>query len=168
MPLEQLANIAEVFGLFVVAITLIFLAVQMRQNIKMLRSTATQGANDQITSFYDPLISDPTFTDLWVRGMKEPSNLSAIETGRFFSWWLQAFFILQNWYFQTREGLIDEELLNSFSKLMTNMGQTPGTKYVWEERRYMYAPDFVSYVDDLIGKSPTHEYQPLGVAEEQH
>jgi hypothetical protein len=169
MPLEQLANIAEVFGLLVVAITLIFLTIQMRQNTKMLRSTATHGAHDQITSFYHPLISDPSLTDLWLRGLREPSKLSAVETGRFFAWWLNTFFILQNWYFQTREGLIDKELLNSFSKLMTDMQQTPGVRNVWEQRKYMYAADFVSYMDDeVFGRSPTHEYRPLGVAEEQH
>ena len=40
MELQQLANIAEVFGMIVVAITLIFLTVQMRENTR-----ATGSAN---------------------------------------------------------------------------------------------------------------------------
>ena len=39
MPLEQLANIAEIFGMLVISITLIFLIAQMRQNTKALHSS---------------------------------------------------------------------------------------------------------------------------------
>jgi hypothetical protein len=46
MPLEQLANIAEVFGMLIVAITLIFLTVQMRQNT---RATKSATANESIS-----------------------------------------------------------------------------------------------------------------------
>ena len=168
MPLEQLANIAEIIGIFVVAITVIFLAIQMRQNTKMLRSTATQGAHDQMTSIYRPLMTDPSLTDLFMRGLNEPDKLSAVETGQFFSFWLHAFFIYQNWYFQTREGFMEEELLNGFSRLMTDLHQTPGLRNFWEQRKYVYAPAFVRYMDDdVVVRSPTSGYRPFTVAEEQ-
>jgi len=106
MPLEQLANIAEVFGMIVIVVSLIFLTVQVRQNTSMLRSTATQGAIDQVSVMYGPLISDPSVTEMFIKGLDDPSTLSPVETGQFFSFWLRGFFIVQNWYFQTREGLM--------------------------------------------------------------
>ena len=48
MPIEQLAKIAEVFGMLLVAITLIFLTVQMRQHTKVLKSSAANSAHEQV------------------------------------------------------------------------------------------------------------------------
>jgi len=42
MTLAQFANVAEVIGLIIVIVTVIFLALQIRQNTKALRSTAIQ------------------------------------------------------------------------------------------------------------------------------
>jgi hypothetical protein len=160
MSLEQLANIAEVFGMIVVAITLIFLTVQMRQNTKMLRSGATQGAHDQLANIYQPLVTDPSLTDLFWKGMEDPSKLSVVEKGRFFAFWLNAFYIYQNWYFQTREGHMDEVLLNAWGRLLTDMYQTAGLKVFWEQRKYVFAPDFVHYLDnDVYVRSPTPGYR---------
>ena len=168
MPLEQLANIAEVFGMIIVAVTLIFLTVQMRQNTSMLRSAATQGAHERISVMYEPLISDPSLTEIFLKGMDDPSKLSAVEVGRFVAWWSQAFFVVQNWYFQTRNGFMDDELLNGFSLLMTDMFQKPGMKSVWEQRKYMFAPEFVKFLDDeVFSRSPSPGYQVFGLVEEQ-
>jgi len=87
MPLEQLANIAEVFGLLAVAVTLIFLTVQMRQNTKALHSTATHAAHEQTSNLYKSLSMDASLADLWIRGMHDPDSLSATETARFCAYW---------------------------------------------------------------------------------
>ena len=56
MIIEQLANIAEVYGLLVVAVTLVFLIVQMRQNTNALHSSAAHAMHDQVgTQIYRPL-----------------------------------------------------------------------------------------------------------------
>ncbi len=42
MTLDYYANVAEIIGVIVVIATLIFLALQIRQNTKALRSTTIQ------------------------------------------------------------------------------------------------------------------------------
>jgi len=46
MELQQLANIAEIFGMIVVAITLIFLTAQMRENTRATRSANASTATE--------------------------------------------------------------------------------------------------------------------------
>jgi hypothetical protein len=58
MNLEQFANVAEIVGMIMVIVSLIYLNIQVRQNTTMLRSTATQGATDQLVGMYNSLISD--------------------------------------------------------------------------------------------------------------
>jgi hypothetical protein len=47
VTIEQLANIAEVLGMLLVAITLIFLTVQVRENTKALKSSAASSAHEK-------------------------------------------------------------------------------------------------------------------------
>ena len=42
MTLEDAANLAEIIGVFVVVVTLIYLAMQVRQGAAVLRSEARQ------------------------------------------------------------------------------------------------------------------------------
>jgi len=49
MTLEQYAYLAEIFGVIVIVVTLIYLSVQVRQGAELLRSESRQAqvANDQ-------------------------------------------------------------------------------------------------------------------------
>jgi hypothetical protein len=164
MPLEQLANIAEVFGMLVVAITLIFLTMQMRQNTKALQSSATHLTLDQVgIQIYGKLASDPSLADLFVRGLDDPLCLSSVETTRFFAFWQSAMFFVQNWYFQWRVGVLDDEFWSSWGKIMTDIYSTPGFRMFWEKRKYLFADDFTSYCEsEMFSKQPMQDYRPLG------
>ena len=105
MSLEQLANIAEVFGLIVVAITLILLTLQMHQNTKAPRSGAAHSAHDLVgNQIYGPLASDPSLAEKFLKGLDDPSCLSSVETARFFAFWQNATFTFQNRYYQWKQG----------------------------------------------------------------
>ena len=54
MPLEQIANIAEIVGMIVVAVTFIFLTLQMRQNTKALRSAAANTRSQYSDDYLEP------------------------------------------------------------------------------------------------------------------
>jgi hypothetical protein len=157
MNLEYLANLAEVFGMIMVVISLIYLNIQARQNTIMLRSAATQGATDQVADSYTLLISDEGMTDIFMRGLPEPESLSPVENGRLWSWWMRAMFIMQNWYFQTRDGLMHQSALNSLGKLMTDMGQTKGLQQFWAARKYAFDPEFVKFMENEVFNQQANE-----------
>ena len=163
MPLDQLANIAEVLGMLVVAITLIFLAVQMRQNTKAIRSTTAQNAHEMVEALYRPAIENADVADILIRGMRDPTTLSEVETARFFSHWMHGIFGLQNWFYQWRQGTLDEGIWTSYSQILTDIYQTPGIRTFWEQRRQYFSDDFRAYLEkDLFIRPPSPDYRPLG------
>lgn len=168
MSIEQLANIAEVFGLLLVAITLIFLTVQIRQNTKALRSSAASSAHEQVgTQIYRPLAMDHSLADIFVRGLDDPACLSGVETARFFAFWQNALFTMQNWFYQWQEGALDEAFWTSWSRIMINNAPTPGFRLFWEQRKYLFSDDFTNYCEaEIFSKQPAPGYRPLGVAKE--
>lgn len=163
MPLEQIANIAEVFGLLIVAITLIFLTIQMRQNTKALRSTTAHAVHEQTSNLYRALSLDESLADLWHRGMQDPSSLTPAETVRFISYWHASILPVQNWFYQWRKRALDEEFWESWARVVTDVNQTPGFAYFWEQRKRYYSDEFRHFMEtELFSKTPSPDYRPLG------
>ena len=165
MPLEQLANIAEVFGMLVVAITLVFLTVQMRQHTKAVHATTTHAVHDQTMKLYKSLSTDASLADLWVRGMHDPVSLSATETARFIAYWHASILPMQNWFYQWREGVLDEAFWSSWSKVITDVYQMPGFKHFWQQRNKYFSDEFRNYMEtELFTRKPSADYRPLAAA----
>ena len=166
MSIEQLGNIAEIFGMILVVISLLFLTVQMRQHTKALQSAAANSVHEQVgTQIYGPLASDEKLAEIFVRGLDDPSDLSKVETARFYAFWQNALFTMQNWYYQWREGALDEEFWSSWSRIMVNNRATPGFRLFWEQRSYLLSQEFSSYCEtELFTQEPDPGYRPLGTS----
>ena len=72
MPLEQLANIAEVFGMLIVAITLIYLTVQMRQNIRATRSATANESVSIVSAWYTEIGNSEQSSALFYNALADP------------------------------------------------------------------------------------------------
>ena len=165
MNWDALGAIGEIIGAIAVLITLAYVALQIRQNTAALRSTATQGAHDQVGDIYRSLSTDPELAMIFVRGCNNPDQLSDIETAKFYSFCMQIFFYIQNWYAQTRDGLMDDELLSSWLRIATDMSKTSGFQRVWEQRKHIYSPALREYLEaEVFSKESHRQYEPLGVA----
>jgi hypothetical protein len=70
---------------------------------------------------------------------------------------------MQNWFYQWREGALDEAFWSSWSKIMINNSPTPGFCLFWEQRKYLYSEEFTNYCEtELFTKKPIPGYRPLG------
>jgi hypothetical protein len=161
---EALSAIGEIVGAVAVLVTLVYLAVQIRQNTAALRSAATQGAHDQVADLYRMLSTDSDLAMIFVRGCRSPDQLSDTETAKYFSLLMQVLFYVQNWHSQTRDGLMDNDLLHSWAKVLTDISKTPGFQRFWEQRQHIYSAALRRYVEDeVIAREGDASYRPLGV-----
>ncbi len=162
MDLQQLANIAEIVGMLVIAITVIFLTLQMRQNTKALHSNASHNAHELISAMYETMF-DGALANIFLRGMRDPATLSEVEIVQFTAYWQRNFFCFQNWYYQSKEGALDEQFWSSYSAILTDIYQTPGIRQFWERRGHYYSKEFRTYLDsDLFMRQPNADYRVLG------
>jgi hypothetical protein len=167
MNWEAIGAISSILSAIAVIATLGYVAVQIRQNTRALRSAATQGAHDQHASMYDILASDPKLADIFVRGLEAPDTLDRIETGRFYAFLLSVMVRFQNWYLQTQSQALDSELIESTSRILRQISGTPGFKRFWEDRRHMLMPALAKHFEAevfLTERDPN--YHPLGVRSE--
>ncbi len=93
--------------------------------------------------------------------------LSRVETARFFAFWQNAIFTVQNWFYQWREGALDEAFRTNWSRIMTDIYQAPGFRAFWEQRKYFFAEEFTNYCEtEMFSKQSPPGYRPLGAPQE--
>lgn len=139
MNWEALGAIGELIGALAVLITLVYVALQIRQNTAALRSAATQGAHDQVADLYRTLSTDAELAMIFARGCSNPDELSDTETAKYFALLMQVLFYVQNWHSQTSDGLMDDDLLSSWARVLADIANTAGFQRFWEQRKHIYS-----------------------------
>jgi hypothetical protein len=163
MNWDAIGAVGEILGAAAVVITLVYLSVQLRQNTKALHSTVTHSAHDQTTGAYRALSMEESLADIFVRGVRDPESLTDTEIVRFFAYWHAAVLPMQNWYYQWREGNLDEAFFSSWCTAIANVGQTPGFREFWRQRRSYFSSDFSEFLDsEVLAGESDEDYRPLG------
>jgi hypothetical protein len=83
VTIEQLGSIGEIVGALATVATLLYLAVQIRQNTTTVRSAATSAYVQGSHSVSNLLVADPELCDLYYKGLEDPGSLTDSERRRF-------------------------------------------------------------------------------------
>jgi hypothetical protein len=155
MNWEAIGAIAEVLGACAVFLTLVYLAVQIRQNTTALQSAASQSIHENFAEWYSRTQSDPELLDLSIRGMEDYACLTQTERAQFIGLFMSFCIHMQNAFYKWREGSLSPELWRGWEFVSLNIFATPGGKQFWNERRYLFADAFQEYVkDDIMTREP--------------
>ena len=84
MSLQDLGALGELVGAVAVVLTLLYVAAQIRQNTRSLRSATSFAVNQALAEINGRWVSNPDgFTDLWLRGCADLDSLTPLERERF-------------------------------------------------------------------------------------
>jgi len=83
MSIQDLGAIGELLAAFATLITLIYLALQIRQNSKNLQESTSASMNQGWSSINTRISSDPQFASIFIRGRENIDDLDAVETEQF-------------------------------------------------------------------------------------
>ena len=161
MTLSDLANIGEFFGGIAVLGSLVYLAIQIRQNTKAVRGATLQ----QNTDFWGNLflqLADQKLTLTYAVGMQGRPDIPPINFAQFHFIARAMFLGLENQYFQYRHGILDSESYLGYERIIK--GQVlayRGFRIYWEQNSVYYSPIFISYIDALVESTPELVGAPL-------
>ena len=163
MNWEALGALAELLGACAVFATLVYLAVQIRQNTSAIRSSASQDVHANFANWYAQTQSDPALLDISIRGMEDYGSLSQTERAQFIALFMTFTIHTQNAFYKWRDGSLAPELWKGWEYVSMNIFATPGGKTFWEERRYLFADAFQKYVsEEILTRSPHPDARAWG------
>ena len=79
ITLEQSAYLAEIVGVFAIVVSLVYLALQVRQNNRHTRLESVHAISTEFNTFYDMLASNGELADIFNRGIVDLQSLDATE-----------------------------------------------------------------------------------------
>jgi hypothetical protein len=159
MSLQDLGSIGELIGAIATVATLIYLAVQVRQNSEQLRDSNRAA---QLTSLdrtveafsrYRALLAKPENAELYARGIESYRGLDVADTVRFRAIMEEYFFAYSAMHQRTRHGAFentqwgDQTPSNTLAIL-----KTKGGAEWWADRKHLFSGDFASAVDQVAAE----------------
>ena len=138
MNWDAVGAIAESVGALGVIASLIYLALQVRQNTQQVRLSRFQEASSSLQDGFAP-IYDAGNPAIWYRGHFSPDDLDDQEAYFFRMFMERQLYNVQNIIYQHEHGLIEEDLFESTVSLMRALLiDSPGGSSYWKEHRDMY------------------------------
>ena len=160
LTLEQAYYIGELVGLVVVIISVIYLALQVRQNTEVSRLTAAQSFADVDNAFVSIINTSPTLAEILHRGSNDISILEGGERIQFEAFHDQVFISIQACYFQWQTGALDTRLWNTFKSASLDLLAHPGIRQWWESRLHWWDKEFIEYVNQVTSSAVAKPMHP--------
>ncbi len=150
MDIMELGAIGELVGGVAVIATLIYLALQIRQNTNLAQGTAQRELMDSFQANIDRVAQDPA---TWQEGCRSFETLSNEEQLRFaamFNPWINQ---LEQVLRMGRRGLEAEDNIENYGNVCLSMVQEPGALEVWNRSKHLFFPMSRDYIETRLENS---------------
>ena len=126
MNWEAIGAIGEIAGALAVVITLLFLSKQVREASKQIAVSSAHDANTLYSDAFWPIYNNEHNLHIWVRGHKDPSQLSEeeFEVYKLFMTRLMAVYDSVVEYHD--QGVLSEERFQTYTTFTIQFLETPG------------------------------------------
>ena len=152
MTWDAIGALGEWAGAMAVIATLIYLAIQIRQNSENLRTNAELEASRQFTLLVSRVSADPNMKRIWDE-VADQKDLS-LDDQRDYSWLLAEFFhAAEGVYVQYAKGLLSGEVWGVYERMMVGMLQHDTAREWWHDVHAPFSDSFRDHVETLKSQS---------------
>ncbi len=149
MSIQDLGAIGEFIGSMVIVVTLIYLAIQNRQQHKLMMSSAFQSRTATLLELYSEIARDPELAEIVMRS-NQGAVLTDLERFRL-SYWVQCFLKTgENIFFQSKLGVIEEEFTATLEALRDRVADNEQMRATWFQVKSQYSKSFQIYIDEKV------------------
>jgi hypothetical protein len=149
MSLDDLGNVGELVGAIAVVVSLLYLAVQIRQNTRSVRAATHHSSARAATETQNFFGQSNDAARIFLAGSRDSEELTEEERMRFDSMLLSIFMWYEDSFFQYQQSMIDGEVWEGRQQALLGQLKRPGTASWWSRRSKFFARSFVSYVNRL-------------------
>lgn len=148
MTLTDLASLGSLASAIAVLISLVYLALQVKQAAKHTRAQISQ---NRISRMADQQLrmAEGELGTIVGRARAGDSTLTAEDVARFMAFMRAQFWSAEDNFLQHRDGMLVEDMFASFKASMTGLMRGPGTQAAWEISRASFGPDFQAFMEGV-------------------
>jgi hypothetical protein len=150
MSLEQWAFIGQIATAIAVIVSLIYVALQVKQNTNALivgNANSLVEVNNRLNT---PFSLDRDFAKLWVKAGAEFGSLDAVDRQRLIFWEWQAIAAWSNYFELRQAGLISDAQWNHLLWQFDSLGKRESVREAWQAMKAGYSPGFRSLLGPYL------------------
>ncbi len=157
MTLEDLGNIGEFVGAIAVVLSLVYLALQIRQNTSQLNQNSdVVRANAELDNarlaaeFNARLAEHAELAELWRLGISESETMTDAQRLRFGFMMGDLFYRLEGLFRQRQRGFLTLDSWAAWDRLLSRLLSSPLVRSWWRARQHPFSAAFMEHVEGLI------------------
>ncbi|MGR8948211.1 MAG: hypothetical protein ACU84Q_09210 [Gammaproteobacteria bacterium] len=151
MNWDAIGAVGEIVGAIAVVISLVYVAVQIRQNTAAVRVSTHQDLLANQTAAQHIAAANPQVAELWQQADDDYDGLSPAERKQFTVFSLNMFNTFQSARFSHEADLLPEEVWEAWVRgYAAIIGSSPGFRREWVSLRELYTPNIRHVVDKLV------------------
>jgi hypothetical protein len=152
MSLSGLASLGSFVSGFAVLISLIYLALQVRQTkrnqqIAIRHSRVTRIVELQLA------LANPAVADAWLHGSGSPHEITQTELSQFTNLCRALFFHFEDSFYQREEGLLNDDAFETVVAGVRLLARSPGWRAAWRIARPNFGGPFLAFMDAVVAGS---------------
>ena len=152
MNWEMLAAIGQLAAVFVGIPSLIYLAVQIREQTKERRQAAVHALTEQWGALTESLHNNPEMAAIFLRGTHPFNDLDSVSKLRFSAFFNRLLNIFEGMYFSHAQGILTGSSWKAVERTMSDLIAYPGVQQWWEFRKHWHTEEFDQLVRAIIAK----------------
>lgn len=145
---DAVAAIAGVLAAFAVALTVVYLALQIKASTRATHSQTYHLATSALAEMAAIVGKDQETSRVFRTGMEQPERLNEDEMTQFGYLGISLFRRFENVYFQYRSGNVDEDFWNGHRDNILWFFHRPGMQAWWPERKFAFSRQFREFLDE--------------------
>src|SRR3954467_14336042 len=152
MNWEMLAAISQLAAALVGIPSLIYLAIQIREQTKERRQSAVHALTEQWGDLMESLHDNAETAAIFLRGMQSFADLDAVSKLRFSAFFNRLINVFEGMYFSHCQGILTESSWTAVERTMGDLIAYPGVQQWWETRRHWHTEEFDRIFDANIAQ----------------
>jgi hypothetical protein len=149
MNWEAIGAVGELLGAIGVILTLIYLAIQIRQNTESSLLTAEASYGREFVAWHARVTAQPELGEIWDTALGNTGELSKEEVRRFI-WLIAEFFLIfEGQYKLYQKNCISEDSWQSKVEVVHELLRNSIVEQWWGKRITPFSGEFMDYVDSL-------------------
>jgi len=161
MNWEALGAIANLLAAVGVIATLIYLAIQSRQNTKAVRSSSIQNLVQSFSTTAQAAVENEYIIPLLLKANAGSEALTQEERARVHFWFIMTFRRFEGVYLQRDLGIVDAEVIDGFERSHIAILASKSAQQWWTDSKEIFNSGFVSYLEELLKKGPPKALHPV-------
>jgi len=148
MNWEAITALAEILGVIVVAVSLVYLSIQIRQNTKVARAATRHAIAVSTENLGSDLINNRDMAEIFVKHMNG-QELSPVENLRLQSRCYRDMAHWENIHYQFTEGMVTEDQWLGFRKNLAALLTIDVYREYWAHESFHYSDAFRTEVESI-------------------